>query len=262
METTRRARRRWAVFSMAWAAVIFCLSSAGFSSAHTGRALQWVLACLPFRLTPDGFDSVHFFIRKLAHLGEYGVFAILLYGWFRAGRRPRFSAAAALLALAVAGAFSLTDEFHQTFVPARTGSCGTAPSTPPARRPGSWAISSSARWRIGAGSCRATCSKGDGRVRFATGRSMATVLMTTISLSAFRVGFRVLKLNLPSLKGGESHGSHRRFLLRPPPDGMAPQTAILRRQNRFKGTTPAAGSTCGPAGASPGCGARCRCGRA
>lgn len=110
------------MFSMAWAAVIFCLSSAGFSSAHTGRALQWVLACLPFRLTPDGFDSVHFFIRKLAHLGEYGVFAILLYGWFRAGRRPRFSAAAALLALAVAGAFSLTDEFHQTFVPARTGS--------------------------------------------------------------------------------------------------------------------------------------------
>jgi VanZ family protein len=122
MEPTRRIRLRWAAFSLAWAAVIFSLSFAGFSSAHTGRVLQWLLAWLPFQLTPDGFDTVHAIIRKLAHLGEYGVFAILLYGWFHAGRRPRFSAAAALLAVAIAGAFSLTDEFHQSFVPGRTAS--------------------------------------------------------------------------------------------------------------------------------------------
>jgi hypothetical protein len=32
-------------------------------------------------------------------------------------------------------------------------------------------------------------------------------------------------LNLPFLKEGDSHGSRRRFLLRRPPNGMAPQAA-------------------------------------
>lgn len=58
-------------------------------------------------------------IRKLAHATEYAVFAMLLCGVFHDGNRKR--RIAALLAWAAATIYAMTDEFHQLFVPGRSG---------------------------------------------------------------------------------------------------------------------------------------------
>ena len=71
-------------------------------------------------------------IRKLAHATEYAVFAMLLCGvWLDVRRKRKVSA---LFAWGTATVYAATDEFHQLFVPGRSGqvkdvlldSCGAA----------------------------------------------------------------------------------------------------------------------------------------
>jgi VanZ family protein len=57
-------------------------------------------------------------IRKLAHFLEYLVLSVLLYRALRSG--PRWDMRAAGMAIVLAGLYSLSDEFHQWFVPGRT----------------------------------------------------------------------------------------------------------------------------------------------
>jgi len=75
-----------------WAGLIFTLSS--IPSLDTGLGV-WDLA-----------------LRKLAHLAEYAVLGVLAY---RAVRREP-------VAIALASAYAITDELHQTFVSGRHGS--------------------------------------------------------------------------------------------------------------------------------------------
>jgi VanZ family protein len=77
---------------VAWAALIFALSSIPSLSTHLGT-----------------WDTI---LRKGAHMTEYAILAVLL---FRA-------LGSELAALAVAVAYAMTDELHQTFVPGRHGS--------------------------------------------------------------------------------------------------------------------------------------------
>jgi VanZ family protein len=66
-------------------------------------------------------------IRKLAHCTEYGVFGLLLYHSLEPRHPERWDIRGACGALIIAGLFSLTDEYHQSFVPGRTASlvdCG------------------------------------------------------------------------------------------------------------------------------------------
>jgi VanZ family protein len=57
--------------------------------------------------------------RKVIHAGEYAVLAFL---WWRALRTVMPPDRALVAALAIAVAYSATDEFHQTFVRGRHGS--------------------------------------------------------------------------------------------------------------------------------------------
>ena len=68
------------------------------------------------------FQSLHHLIRKLAHLSEYAMFALLLYGALGGGRSYAWQARRAAWCIAIAGVYSLTDEFHQLFVPERGAS--------------------------------------------------------------------------------------------------------------------------------------------
>ena len=83
--------------------------------------LAWALQLLHVRLSPHAFGLLHGCLRKLAHLTEYGIFALLLYGPpDEVGRslwRPRRAALCILAALA----YSLTDEFHPPIVPGSGG---------------------------------------------------------------------------------------------------------------------------------------------
>lgn len=105
--------RRWAPVVI-WAAVILLASSDLFSASHSGNWLHWILRSV-FRhdLPPPEFSTLHFVIRKLSHLTEYGILGWLAY---------RANGGHVLGAIAVALAVAITDEVHQSFVPSRTSS--------------------------------------------------------------------------------------------------------------------------------------------
>ena len=106
------------VLSVLFAIMIFCFS------ARNGE--ESTEAQLAFAAKVDHP------IRKLAHATEYAVFAMLLCGvWLDVRRKRKVSA---LFAWGTATVYAATDEFHQLFVPGRSGqvkdvlldSCGAA----------------------------------------------------------------------------------------------------------------------------------------
>ena len=65
---------------------------------------------------------VHFITRKLAHFTEYAILGFLAARAFRSSPRPAISSRWFLISATVVVTFALVDEFHQSFVPTRTGS--------------------------------------------------------------------------------------------------------------------------------------------
>lgn len=109
-----------------WYAVIFRLSAqtGSSSSATSGRIVYWLLE-IPFLSIQSEeqhaavLETLTFCVRKGAHMGAYFILtALLLLAVWRLIAPPvwRAAAAAGLCAL-LAG----LDEFHQTFVPGRSG---------------------------------------------------------------------------------------------------------------------------------------------
>jgi VanZ family protein len=66
----------------------------------------------------SGLGLVDHIGRKLVHFGEY---ALLCFLWWRALASVTSPRRAALLAFALASAYAVTDELHQTFVDGRHG---------------------------------------------------------------------------------------------------------------------------------------------
>lgn len=64
-------------------------------------------------------DLVTFLVRKAAHIFAYFVLGLLAYNALRMYAIPRSKVA--LLSVALACAYALTDELHQVFVPGRSG---------------------------------------------------------------------------------------------------------------------------------------------
>jgi len=104
-----------------WAVVISTASTDAFSAEHTSRIilpfLHWLLPHAPVAT----LELLHFVIRKCAHFAEYFLFSVLLLRAVR-GQRRGWMLRWALVALAIAAAYSALDEFHQSFVPSRTAS--------------------------------------------------------------------------------------------------------------------------------------------
>jgi VanZ family protein len=102
-----------------WMGIILWLSSGSWSAEETGSLLVPVLRWLPWA-TPAQITALHFAIRKLAHVAEYAILALL---WFRALAREGVSPRrAAWLAFATSVAWASLDELHQSLVPSRTAS--------------------------------------------------------------------------------------------------------------------------------------------
>lgn len=90
-----------------------------------GPAVAWMgfiflLSAQPgLRVSDDpGVDGP---IRHFAHVVTYGVLACLLLRSLRAGSALRWTRRTVLLAIALATLYGVSDEIHQTYVPARTG---------------------------------------------------------------------------------------------------------------------------------------------
>lgn len=104
--------------ALVWSALLFLASTDSLSREHTSRYFVPLMHGLfPF-MTSDTIDFVHHIFRKFAHLTEYFIFFLLVYRGVRMGRSG-FHWSWALVAWLIAAAYSLSDEFHQTFVASR-----------------------------------------------------------------------------------------------------------------------------------------------
>ena len=107
-----------------WLIVISIESTTYLASDNTGHFLYPVLHFL-FGIDYASFEPYHFFLRKTGHVFGYGLLSILL---FRAWREalPAESGAAwtwrwANIAVLGTALVASLDEWHQSFLPTRTG---------------------------------------------------------------------------------------------------------------------------------------------
>jgi VanZ family protein len=102
-----------------WMLVIFCASGDLMSAEHTSRFIGPFVRWFDPDISDATIASIQFVVRKCAHLAGYAILAALLYRAFRRGRNL-FGRAAAF-AFLTAALYATLDEFHQSFVPSRTG---------------------------------------------------------------------------------------------------------------------------------------------
>ena len=117
---------RWAI-ALGWAVLIFYLSTRTYTPEFTGRLLASTFHSFHIHVAERTFNLFHALLRKLAHLTEYGIFALLLYGLPGEKGPGYWRTRRAVLCILGAALYSLTDEFHQLFVPGRHASpldCG------------------------------------------------------------------------------------------------------------------------------------------
>ncbi len=113
----------WAPLAV-WLGAIFYFSTDAMSSAHTSRFVEPLIRRLIPGASEETVYAIHWTIRKLGHVTEYGLLALLAFRAIRSGRAEAFRLSWAGWALAVATAYALVDEYHQTFVSSRTGNLG------------------------------------------------------------------------------------------------------------------------------------------
>jgi VanZ family protein len=113
----------------AWlpAAVWICLiafeSTDFFSSEHTGTMLYTLLTRLFGRIDFYHFLVFHHYLRKTGHVVGYGMLSLLLLRGWRAtlGRVHGLLLRAALLSWLGTAFVAALDEWHQSYIPSRTG---------------------------------------------------------------------------------------------------------------------------------------------
>jgi VanZ family protein len=110
---------RW-LMTLIWAGFIFYLSTAGFGPSFTKWLVTETLALLHLPVSAHTFEVLHYGVRKLAHLTEYAIFSLLIYASFLDAPDFEWRPRLALRSVALAGLYSLTDEYHQSFVSNRT----------------------------------------------------------------------------------------------------------------------------------------------
>jgi VanZ family protein len=112
------------IAAILWLIVIAIESSALLSAHNTSRILYPLLHFL-FGLDWARFEVWHFYIRKTGHVIGYAILSILLFRAWRAtlpamadvSWTPRWATIAVLGTVIVAS----LDEWHQSFIPSRTG---------------------------------------------------------------------------------------------------------------------------------------------
>jgi len=113
------------IAAILWLIVIAIESTAYLSAHNTSRFLYPLLHYL-FALDWDRFEHWHFFIRKGGHVFGYGLLSFLL---FRAWRETlpvlngaRWTFRWANIAVLGTALVASLDEWHQSYIPSRTGS--------------------------------------------------------------------------------------------------------------------------------------------
>lgn len=119
----RKVSRAWRYAPLLlWMCFIFFASTVNFSASNTSRIIRPLLLWLYPGMSEESLDFAHFIIRKLGHLTEYAILALLAARAFYTSSHQLLRRRWFLFALALVVLYALSDEFHQLFVPSRTGS--------------------------------------------------------------------------------------------------------------------------------------------
>ncbi len=124
LNSDRRSVLKAWIAAILWLILIAIESTALLSASNTSRILYPLLHYI-FRIDWMRFEYWHFYIRKGGHVVGYATLSILLFRAWRATLpdmsnakwTPRWSTIAILGTILVAS----LDEWHQTFIPSRTG---------------------------------------------------------------------------------------------------------------------------------------------
>ena len=120
---TRRSRSddrrfRYWIPAIVVATMISLFSTHYFSGEETAKIIVPILHWLFPGASPHMLRLMHFGIRKLAHITEFGLFSITVFHGIRAGRSG-WSIKWAFATLIIAVAYAALDEWHQSFVTLR-----------------------------------------------------------------------------------------------------------------------------------------------
>lgn len=93
------------------------------SSNNTGSFIYSLLAPFWPHIDPIKFGEFHAVLRKLGHFVGYGILSFLLFRAWRATlrRASRWTWVWAVASFLMTGLVASLDEWHQTFIPSRTG---------------------------------------------------------------------------------------------------------------------------------------------
>jgi VanZ family protein len=111
------------IAAILWLGLIIAESSNFASAANTSRILYPLLHCL-FGVEPANFLTWHFFIRKTGHFVGYFTLSWLLFrAWRDTFPHPgrNWSIQWARISFFMAALVACLDEWHQSYLPSRTG---------------------------------------------------------------------------------------------------------------------------------------------
>ena len=120
----RRPWSQWIPASI-WLGIICFESTDLLSSAHTGSILYSVLTYFFGHVNPLAFVVWHHLLRKAGHVAGYAILSWLLFRAWRATlplpHALNWSLAWARISFLMTALVATLDEWHQTFIPSRTG---------------------------------------------------------------------------------------------------------------------------------------------
>lgn len=105
-----------------WMGVIFWMSTGSFSAQDTASYIEPVLYFLFPGISPDEVEVLHGLIRKAGHVTEYFILGLFLFRAFRGDSSQVWRLPWTLYAVIWVILYAASDEFHQSFVAARTTS--------------------------------------------------------------------------------------------------------------------------------------------
>jgi len=128
---TKRKYLAWHILVLVWMVVIFMFSAQqGEASSDISGSVTHVLVTLVNRIFTIGWDEIkvleiagmiEYPIRKLAHMTEFGILSLLVFGATDAYQKVRDTKWCYVIAFGVTFLYAGTDEIHQLFVPNRYG---------------------------------------------------------------------------------------------------------------------------------------------
>jgi VanZ family protein len=116
--------KKW-IAAILWIGVICIESTDLMSSNNTGSFIYSLLVPVFGHIDPMWFGEFHAVLRKVGHFVGYGILSFLLFrAWratLKADRPTRWTWVWALVSFLMTALVASLDEWHQTFLPSRTG---------------------------------------------------------------------------------------------------------------------------------------------